>query len=91
MAIGKFTHTVPGSSFLWYSTMPICLDLGTITQKYLNYMGIRDRRVSVQDFMDEFLNKNEHCFPEILIHLRLAKNMLHVTIVTLIWNALLWR
>jgi hypothetical protein len=54
-------------------------------------MGIRDKRVSIQEIqelMDEFMNKKSIAFPNIMIHFRLAKNMLNVSIVMLIWNAL---
>ena len=31
---------------------------------YFDYMGIRNKRVSVWEMQDEFVNENEHCFPK---------------------------
>lgn len=55
------------------STIPICLDLGTNTQRYLDdpfYMGIRQKRVSDQQmaaFMDEFMAEMSTAFPKLMI------------------------
>lgn len=60
------------------STIPICLDLGTNTQKYLDdpfYMGIRDKRVSgqeMQDFMDEFMTEMSTAFPKMMIQFEVS-------------------
>lgn len=67
--------------------MPICLDLGTITQKHLDdpfYMGIRVKRVSdqeMQEIMDEFMSENDHCFPKNNDPFEVSKNVLHVTLI----------
>lgn len=55
------------------STMPICLDLGTNNQKFLDdplYLGLRQRRVGddVMDaFMDEFMHAMSTLFPKLLL------------------------
>lgn len=55
------------------STLPICLDLGTNTQKYLDdpfYLGIRQKRVSTEvmtEFMEEFIHEMSVAFPKLLI------------------------
>jgi hypothetical protein len=69
--------------------MPISLDLGTITWTTWE-SEISGFLQKIHEFMDEFMNEIEQCaFPNIRpgIHLRLAKNILDVTIVMLIWNA----
>jgi len=55
------------------STIPICLDLGTNTQRYLEdplYLGLRQKRVSDQEmteFMDEFMHEMTTTFPKLMI------------------------
>jgi malate dehydrogenase (oxaloacetate-decarboxylating)(NADP+) len=55
------------------STIPICLDLGTDTQKYLDdplYLGLRQKRVPENDmteFMDEFMREMSAAFPKLLV------------------------
>jgi len=55
------------------STIPICLDLGTNTKKYLNdplYIGIRRNRpntAEMDEFMDEFMAAMADVFPELLV------------------------
>jgi hypothetical protein len=55
------------------STIPICLDLGTNTQRYLDdpfYMGIRQKRVGdaeMEAFMDEFMEEMSRAFPKLMI------------------------
>lgn len=78
----KLTHTLPGSSFLWYSTMSICLDLGTITQRiwttWESEIGGSQFKKCKSLWMNSW-TKMSFAFPKILIHLRLvAKNMLPV-------------
>jgi malate dehydrogenase (oxaloacetate-decarboxylating)(NADP+) len=55
------------------STIPICLDLGTNTQKYLDdplYLGMRKKRVPTDEmtaFMDEFMYEMSVAFPKLLV------------------------
>lgn len=55
------------------STVPICLDLGTNTQKFLDdplYLGLRQPRVPTEEmteFMDEFMHEMSAVFPKLLI------------------------
>lgn len=55
------------------STIPICLDLGTNTQRYLEdplYLGLRQKRVSdheMDEFMDEFVEEMALTFPKLMI------------------------
>ena len=55
------------------STIPICLDLGTNTQRYLDdpfYLGMRQKRVSgkeMEEFMDEFIHEMNVAFPKLMI------------------------
>ncbi|KAF8802269.1 hypothetical protein BYT27DRAFT_7197368 [Phlegmacium glaucopus] len=73
ISIGKLSLYIAGAGIRPESTMPICLDLGTNTQKYLDdpfYMGIREKRVSdqeMQEFMDEFMNEMSIAFPKMMI------------------------
>ena len=60
--------------------MPICLDLGTNTQKYLDdpfYMGIREKRVpdqEMQEFMDEFMSEMNIAFPKMMIQFEVSEH-----------------
>jgi hypothetical protein len=55
------------------STIPICLDLGTNNQKYLEdplYLGLRQKRVSddvMTEFMEEFMYEMSRAFPKLLV------------------------
>ena len=53
--------------------MPICLDTGTDTQRYLEdplYLGLRQPRIpeaEMNEFMEEFMHEMSVVFPELLI------------------------
>jgi hypothetical protein len=55
------------------STIPICLDLGTNNQQFLDdplYLGLRQRRVSgpeMTTFMDELMHEMSVAFPKLLV------------------------
>ncbi len=55
------------------STIPICLDLGTNNEKFLQddfYLGLRQKRVSddeMTEFMDEFMHEMSVTFPKLLV------------------------
>lgn len=61
-----------------HSTVPICLDFGTNTQKYLDdplYMGLRQRRIGDEEmieFMDEFMHEISAAFPKLLIQFEVS-------------------
>ena len=65
-----------------YSTVPICLDLGTNNQKFLDdplYLGLRRRRVSdpeMNEFMDELMREMKSIFPKLLVQFEVCKYML---------------
>lgn len=55
------------------STLPICLDLGTNTQQFLDdpfYLGARHKRVATEvmtEFMEEFMHEMSVAFPKLLV------------------------
>ena len=59
--------------------IPICLDLGTNTQKYLDdplYLGRRQKRVGdeeMNEFMDEFMHEMSVAFPKLLVQFEVNK------------------
>jgi len=71
--IGKLSLYVAGAGFRPTSTLPICLDLGTNTQKYLDdplYLGLRHKRVPqdvMTEFMDELMHEMATIFPKMLV------------------------
>lgn len=73
IAIGKLSLYIAGAGIRPESTIPICLDLGTNTQRYLEdplYLGLRQKRVSDQEmteFMDEFMYEMANTFPKLMI------------------------
>lgn len=73
IAVGKLDLYISGAGIRPESTVPICLDLGTNTQKYLDdplYLGIRQRRpedAEMESFMDEFMSAMSTVFPHLLV------------------------
>ncbi|KAF9548182.1 malate dehydrogenase [Agrocybe pediades] len=73
ISIGKLSLYVAGAGIRPESTIPICLDLGTNTQRYLDdplYLGIRQKRVSdaeMTEFMDEFMAAMSQAFPKLMV------------------------
>lgn len=70
---GKLSLYVAGAGILPSSTIPICLDVGVDTQKFLEdpmYLGLRRKRVSdaqMTEFMDEFMQEITTAFPKLLV------------------------
>lgn len=81
------------------STIPICLDLGTNNQNFLDdplYLGLRQRRVSDQvmtEFMEEFMHAMSRTFPKLLVQFEvrevtfLIPPRLHTLCVGLLYRA----
>ncbi|KAF7360574.1 Malic enzyme [Mycena venus] len=73
ISIGKLSLYIAGAGIRPHSTIPICLDLGTNTQKYLDdplYLGLRKKRVPTDEmtaFMDEFMYEMSIAFPKLLV------------------------
>ncbi|KAK7026865.1 hypothetical protein VNI00_015407 [Paramarasmius palmivorus] len=73
ISVGKLSLYIAAAGIRPESTIPICLDLGTDTQKYLDdplYLGLRQRRVPEEDmteFMDEFMLEMSRVFPKLLV------------------------
>ncbi|KAF9269657.1 malic enzyme [Marasmius fiardii PR-910] len=73
ISVGKLSLYVAGAGIRPESTIPICLDLGTNTQKYLDdpfYLGLRQKRVpekEMTEFMDEFMYEMSRVFPKLLV------------------------
>lgn len=60
------------------STIPICLDLGTNNQKFLDdpfYLGHRHQRVSdeeMEEFMDEFMHEMSKAYPKLVVQFEVS-------------------
>jgi len=73
ISIGKLSLYIAGAGIRPSSTIPICLDLGTNNQNFLDdplYLGLRQRRVSDEDmeeFMEEFMLEMSRAFPKLLV------------------------
>ncbi|KAI6027374.1 hypothetical protein BKA83DRAFT_8252 [Pisolithus microcarpus] len=73
ISIGKLDLYIAGAGIKPSSTVPICLDLGTNTQRYLDdplYIGIRRRRPDpeeMDEFMDEFIEAMKDVFPSLMV------------------------
>lgn len=73
ISIGKLSLYIAGAGIRPESTIPICLDLGTNNQKFLDdpfYLGNRHQRVSDKEmevFMDEFMYEMSRAFPKLMV------------------------
>ncbi|TFK28034.1 malate dehydrogenase [Coprinopsis marcescibilis] len=73
ISIGKLDLYVGGAGIKPSTTLPICLDLGTNTQRFLEdplYIGIRRKRPNtpeMDDFMKEFMEAMKEVFPQLLV------------------------
>lgn len=74
------------------STMPICLDLGTNNQAFLDdpfYLGLRQKRVPEQEmdeFMDEFMREMTLTFPKMMIQFEVRRTLLLISNIDLELN-----
>ncbi|KAA1472497.1 malic enzyme [Dentipellis sp. KUC8613] len=73
ISIGKLSLYIAGAGIRPSSTIPICLDLGTNNQKFLDdplYLGLRQKRVPDHEmaaFMEEFMEEMAKHFPKLLV------------------------
>ncbi|KAF5315039.1 hypothetical protein D9619_007319 [Psilocybe cf. subviscida] len=73
ISIGKLDLYIGGAGIKPSTTVPICLDLGTNTQKFIDdplYLGVRRRRpdtVEMDEFMNEFMEAMQEVFPRLLV------------------------
>lgn len=73
ISLGKLDLYIAGAGIKPSSTVPICLDLGTNTQRYLDdplYIGVRRPRPlgpEMDEFMDEFMAAMKEVFPTLLV------------------------
>ncbi|KAH7922038.1 hypothetical protein BV22DRAFT_1106847 [Leucogyrophana mollusca] len=73
ISIGKLDLYIAAAGIKPSSTVPICLDLGTNTQRYLDdplYIGVRRPRPEAAEmdaFMKEFMEAMHDVFPQLLV------------------------
>lgn len=73
ISVGKLSLYVAGAGIRPWSTIPICIDLGTDNEKNLSdpfYLGLRMKRRTQEEateFMDEFMEAMHAEFPELVI------------------------
>ncbi|EAU86040.2 malate dehydrogenase [Coprinopsis cinerea okayama7 len=73
ISIGKLDLYVAGAGIKPTTTLPICLDLGTNTQRFLEdplYIGVRRKRpatAEMDEFMHEFMEAMREVFPQLLV------------------------
>ncbi|KAG6918747.1 hypothetical protein DXG01_011938 [Tephrocybe rancida] len=73
ISIGKLDLYIAGAGIKPATTVPICLDLGTNTQRFLDdplYLGVRRNRPGVEEmdgFMTEFMEAMKEVFPSLLV------------------------
>ena len=74
----EITFFLPACSIRPTSTIPICLDLGTNNQQFLDdplYLGLRRRRVpdaEMTEFMEEFMREMRNHFPKLLVQFEVS-------------------
>ncbi|KAJ7149425.1 hypothetical protein C8R43DRAFT_502817 [Mycena crocata] len=73
ISVGKLSLYIAGAGIRPNSTIPICLDLGTDTRKYLDdplYLGLRQKRIptlEMTEFMDELMHEISVVFPKLVV------------------------
>ncbi|KAF8908942.1 hypothetical protein CPB84DRAFT_1744047 [Gymnopilus junonius] len=73
IAIGKLDLYIGGAGIKPTTTVPICLDLGTNTEKFINdplYLGVRRKRpdtAEMDEFMNEFMEAMKEVFPQLVV------------------------
>jgi len=73
IAIGKLDLYIGGAGIKPTTTVPICLDLGTNTEKFINdplYLGVRRKRpdtIEMDGFMNEFMGAMKEVFPQLVV------------------------
>jgi malate dehydrogenase (oxaloacetate-decarboxylating)(NADP+) len=73
ISIGKLSLYIGAAGIRPETTIPICLDLGTNNQKFLDdplYLGLRHKRVSneiMDEFMEEFMVAMHTTFPDLVL------------------------
>ncbi|KAL0959834.1 hypothetical protein HGRIS_011511 [Hohenbuehelia grisea] len=73
ISIGKLSLYIAGAGIRPTSAVPICLDLGTNNEEFLQdplYLGLRQKRVpeaEMTEFMDEFMHEMSIAFPKLLV------------------------
>ncbi|EDR08151.1 uncharacterized protein LACBIDRAFT_297458 [Laccaria bicolor S238N-H82] len=78
ISIGKLSLYIAGAGIRPESTIPICLDLGTNNQKFLDdpfYLGNRHQRVSdkeMEEFMDEFMHEMSRAYPKLMVQFEVS-------------------
>ncbi|PPQ67551.1 hypothetical protein CVT26_006852 [Gymnopilus dilepis] len=78
IAIGKLDLYIGGAGIKPTTTVPICLDVGTNTEKFINdplYLGVRRKRPGtieaslfiMDEFMNEFMDAMKDVFPQLVV------------------------
>ncbi|KAJ4491276.1 malate dehydrogenase [Lentinula edodes] len=73
ISIGKLDLYVAGAGIRPSSTLPICLDVGTNTKKFIEdplYIGVRQTRPvgsEMDEFMEEFMSAMSEVFPDLVV------------------------
>ncbi|THV05227.1 malate dehydrogenase [Dendrothele bispora CBS 962.96] len=73
ISIGKLDLYIAGAGIKPSTTIPVCLDVGTNTQRYLEdplYIGVRQTRPKAAEmdaFMEEFMSAMAEVFPELIV------------------------
>ncbi|KII86885.1 hypothetical protein PLICRDRAFT_93530 [Plicaturopsis crispa FD-325 SS-3] len=73
ISLGKLDLYIAGAGIRPSSTVPICLDLGTNTEKYHSdplYLGVRQARPNaneMEEFMEEFMTAMKDVMPQLVV------------------------